>query len=470
MQVSSTRAALLLALSMAALVVWALVQRTSALLTLVRDASSDAADVVETRPTTAGPSAAPTLAPTQLQWRHDDCTAASDFHTTAFTRLKQTGLPFVDEYPPINASVSFDANHVFASPGEFERQMSAALSGDPSRHIVYFTWTPHGFGSNLLSHINYIVFAALNNASVVLVSKGSPYMPRRTPVAARDVTFALNETGLAALSEGLLLWWARHQAKQATVQAWYEEAFAYAQCNLTALRYDEVCRGKRDCDFPPFGPVWTGRGRRGDFFKATRWGMRMLRFSAPLSHMFARVQIARALMRMRANSRRQLDAAVVEAAQGVEVKRAVAVHIRRGDKVESGEASATAFDAFVLACFAAGARNASVVFVLSDDAISGPRFAQAWTKLGGSPAMRVVNRTAIFRPDQSIHAVQDARKGFYWLLTDLRLLVQARVFVGTQSSNMGAIVGALRGFHRCFNAENAVAGYAWSLLADKLDR
>jgi len=203
MRACGPRAALLLALSLAALAVWALVQRTSALLV---DRSDDAgAVVVEAR------SAAPTRAPVQLQRRGGD-----EIHATAFTRLQRSGLPFVDEYPPINASISVDFNHVFDGPsaGAFERQISAAISGDPSRHIVYFTWTPHGFGSNLLSHINYITFAALNNASVVLVSKGSPYIPPRAPMALRNVTFALNETGLPALSEGLLRWWGTRPSRQ----------------------------------------------------------------------------------------------------------------------------------------------------------------------------------------------------------------------------------------------------------------
>jgi hypothetical protein len=42
--------------------------------------------------------------------------------------------------------------------------------------------------------------------------------------------------------------------------------------------------------------------------------------------------------------------------------------------------------------------------------------------------------------------------------------------VGSQSSNLGAVLAALRGWYRCWNAENSKAQYKWVIHSDKLDR
>jgi hypothetical protein len=149
----------------------------------------------------------------------------------------------------------------------------------------------------------------------------------------------------------------------------------------------------------------------------------------------------------------------------------VAVHIRRGDKVASGEAKKVLAANYVQACIAAQReRNASVVVVLSDDAGAHAEFNASWHELGGANFTRIHQRTAIFRPDESRHAVADARRGFWWLLVDLRIMLQADTFVGSQSSNLGAVLAALRGWYRCWNAENSKAQYKWVIHSDKLDR
>jgi len=185
----------------------------------------------------ASPSSCPTLLP---PW--------PILHTTAYSRLKSRSLPFMDEYPPNNFT---KASPVFKT---WETDVSRAISGDPSRWPVYHSWTPHGFGSNLLSNVNYIVYATLHNASITLVSKGSPYNPPRQQIAQNRIAFDMNDTRYEKLNEGLMKWWMRHQAKQATLQAWFEESFAYGElCETMSDRYDDLCWGKRICDFPPFG-------------------------------------------------------------------------------------------------------------------------------------------------------------------------------------------------------------------------
>jgi hypothetical protein len=154
----------------------------------------------------------------------------------------------------------------------------------------------------------------------------------------------------------------------------------------------------------------------------------------------------------------------------------VALHVRRGDKVSSREAEKVNMTHYVRACFAAGQSNAARVLVLSDDISAGPEFAEHWTLLGGSNNTNVTWRTAVFRPDKfrpyrAVNrnkrvdevplSVLEARMGFWWLLVDLRIMVDADVFVGSQSSNLGALVCALRAWTKCWSAENYMREYAW---------
>jgi hypothetical protein len=175
----------------------------------------------------------------------------------AYSRLKARGLPFAETWHPS----PYTNSSVLAN---WEEGVSRAISGDPSRWPVYVSWTPHGFGSNMLSQVNFVVYAALHNASLLLVSKGSalaPPLPR--PVGEN-------------LNTSLLRWWGRHQTKQATLQAWYEESFEYSALGETATdRYKELCWGKPDCDFTPFGPRWAVG--TGDYFKMTRYFLRSWR-------------------------------------------------------------------------------------------------------------------------------------------------------------------------------------------------
>jgi len=188
-----------------------------------------------------------------------------------------------------------------------------------------------------------------------------------------------------------------------------------------------------------------------DYHKMTRYFLREFRRDLN-AFCWARMDTIRSLMRMRPQARKELDDAVnLVLTQVPDRKAMVAIHIRRGDKVASGEAKAVQTGNFVQACLAAGRANASSVIVLSDDEKAGAEFRQSWIELGGSNFTKIVSRTAIFRPDQSKHAVNDARKGFWWLMTDLRIMVQADTFVGSQSSNLGAIVSAMRGWYRCWS-------------------
>jgi hypothetical protein len=185
------------------------------------------------------------------------CLTAS---SNTYALLRSTGLPFSDKLAPSR----------FASAPDVVRRLDLVLSQTHFQDKVFFSWTPHGFGSNMINFANYLSYALFNNISVVLVSKGgSPYDPPSEPVTNLSRSILTN---IKTNNSMLTAWLIAHQTLQATVQAWFEEAFSYSTvCNVQNFEYKERCLTKPDCDFTPFGPLF----RDGeDFHRLVRYFMR----------------------------------------------------------------------------------------------------------------------------------------------------------------------------------------------------
>jgi len=431
--------------------------------------TADDADMVagEDAPRSIAPAAthvAPSsAAPTAFTPRLNTTQSRDAHYATAFQQLESRGFAFVDRYP----DATYLATGRYFKPN-WPEQLSRAISGDPGRERVNFVWTPHGFGSNMINHVNYIIYAALNNATLTLVSKGSPYLPDRPVIEYKDIPWNYSLPPHDIRKH--LRWWANHQSRQNVLQAWFDEFMAYSVPNdTTAERYNELCYAKRDCDFPPFGVLY--RNGSADMYKGAKYFVQGFR-RHEADFCSSRMTVTRALMRLKPAARAELDALVRPLTRDVNMSDAVAVHVRRGDKVGTGEARPTHVSHYVNATvFAARRGNASVVFVLSDADGIGAEFAAHWKAVGASNDTVIVFRRAANRPDKRSDPAQ-SRLGFLWLLVDLRLVVEAGTFVGTQSSTLGVLAAALRGWNRCFNAENgtgykASTPYEWLARKDK---
>ncbi len=152
--------------------------------------------------------------------------------------------------------------------------------------------------------------------------------------------------------------------------------------------------------------------------------------------------ILRRTMRMHPASRRALDARMPPIPR-------VAIHIRRTDKFS--EATPVASYAYLVALHQLTAATTNVTVMSDDPSVKG--------ELGAANY-----RITTTRPDMTKDA-NEAEEAFWNVLVDLRIMVEADIFIGTQSSNLGILACMLRGYNKCYSVESK--DLEWDPLKDK---
>jgi hypothetical protein len=167
-------------------------------------------------------------------------------------------------------------------------------------------------------------------------------------------------------------------------------------------------------------------------------------------HDALKTQLFREILRMQLNERRELDRRQREALSSVKrLQRSdevfkLAIHVRRTDKV-TGEAVQIGCEVFANAVETLLTNKLRVfdkfksvlIHLMSDD----PKVMTEWSEVTGGMgffqskknAIQVNFRAALNRPDRTSD-LQRVEDGFYDLLIDLRLMVEAHAFLGSQSS------------------------------------
>jgi hypothetical protein len=179
--------------------------------------------------------------------------------------------------------------------------------------------------------------------------------------------------------------------------------------------------------------------------------MARLRGKNPALHDAYKTQLIRESMRMTFPARMELDRRQREALKKVrwfysrdDVFK-LAIHVRRTDKVGVGEAVQVGCEVFARAVQDILETQLNVfekyknvlIHLISDDA----GVEKEWSEVAAgmeffrknARAIRVNFRAASNRPDHA-YDVQKAGDGFYQLLIDLRLMIEAHAFLGSQSS------------------------------------
>jgi hypothetical protein len=320
------------------------------------------------------------------------------------------------------------------------------LACAPERVVVNFTFSSHGLGSNMIVLANYIIFASLANLpSLSNVTDG------------RNITLTMSSTPDL-------------QAGTALAASFLRSFTTFAENDTLRLNFNEACRNWDDCIGPRiFGKsdVWKlSSGWLGASLSSRRYGSMNRTWYDQ-----ARAFLWRNLLRVTPTFQKELDENVKRVWGGLEPERpAVTVHIRRDDKVK-GEAQYINTSEFVKAIGKEMPIKFKTLVLLSDDETAGAQLRGNWTldywperfvfrfahpKKSRPDRIRARNRESA----EEIVAMQ--RAGFTWLMTDLRLMLDADLFIGTMSSNLAAVACAMQNnASRCRDMDNPSGQYRW---------
>jgi len=181
------------------------------------------------------------------------------------------------------------------------------------------------------------------------------------------------------------------------------------------------------------------------------------------------------------------ERALPDAAPPHRLRMRVAVHVRRTDKAgPENEAIIIALEHYAAAACEGmrrwAAREAKrrgaqprtvdvVVFLTSDNETMHEPFARELdASISSLPFEVNANVTFHYSPGRPERWPGDSEITFHRLMEDLRLFVDADVFVGTQSSNYGIVACLLRGGDLCMSVEAPAPRFEWRLEVDKMVR
>lgn len=264
----------------------------------------------------------------------------------------------------------------------------------------------------------------------------------------------------------------KHKRKAYSLQYWFEEHFSLPQADTTCFEiYETECQPHPHC----YDQWWENPPNiaRINLWKlATR---EIVNFQARQQDDYnaIKTQIMREVLRLTQETRTELDRQYeevfqstlhVSAAHAESRGKFVTLHIRRTDKVGSehhkGEASLANSTTF-LECLAEqlnlfDGMTLVPVFAVTDGEEVKQEFESALkheANKGLNKKLRVIYRYAPTRPDR-LALDNSVSESYYRLLLDIRLMLHAHVFIGSQSSNLGVLACMLRVHHNCFSVES----------------
>ena len=235
------------------------------------------------------------------------------------------------------------------------------------------------------------------------------------------------------------------------------------RAQTTIEGYRTLCRYHANGTSPCEPPMWTFPGNNEN---AERW---LNRFRNRDVMLFRTVKtlLYRDLLTVTPAMRAEIDRRFAEVVRYPGRRPWVAIHVRRGDKVRKHEADLTEARDYVRACVAAGMADVQDVFIMSDDPGAAREVEGNWTLFGGHRRTTFHRRFDPLRPDKTTVAAHQ-RASFLHLLTDVRVMLESDVFVGTHTSNIGITVCTARAWMRCMDAENPGGQYFWNGSTDKV--
>jgi hypothetical protein len=187
-------------------------------------------------------------------------------------RLRARGVPFVDDWSRWPAPVIMQ---------DWEQVASQAMSVNSKRHHISAIWNPHGFGSNFVSHSNFIIFAMFHNASMVLVKRKDR-----------------NRADFLEAPESVL------ETQRSAPQMLFEELFAYDKVGDTTVEgYRERCRHHANGTSPCEPPIWTFANNNEN---AEKW-LNRFRFSDVSLFRTIKTHLYRALLTVTPKMRQEID-------------------------------------------------------------------------------------------------------------------------------------------------------------------
>ena len=131
----------------------------------------------------------------------------------------------------------------------------------------------------------------------------------------------------------------------------------------------------------------------------------------------------------------------------------MAVHVRRGDKITSGEMQDLALDTYV--CHILAHLDVSRHIYIATDDVSILSYFQA--RLSDKQVQLYYNtfshQKGFDEKTFNAKSVEDVREDMLNMLFDMDMLIHASCFIGTYSSNIGRIVPLYLGFERCHSVD-----------------
>jgi hypothetical protein len=277
------------------------------------------------------------------------------------------------------------------------------------------------------------------------------------------------------------------------LQTGYETFFAFSIENRTSCyNYDQIALDTRYNVYNQYWPY--------DWWSDSFGVLDHFRNEYPTIFLLLRYEIMNLLLQMRPVYYNQLKVKINQVTSHVEDNSAtnnnnfrIGIHIRRTDKITSHEAQLVATHTYVDALLYAITKeeksypnfyhSSIIIYVISDDPTVEEEFTidQVINKFHlvvknqhhNNIQFKLIFRCAASRPDQynKPGQVKEMENSLMELLIDFKLLVDADIFIGTQTSNLGLAICVMRGGHKCFSVENQNNGnfhFEWNNDDDKL--
>ncbi len=365
-----------------------------------------------------------------------------DVDYTSLSRLYRRGVPLVDTWPKNQWKIKTETyKSILSLIGDPKHELVCKKSTEQKQ--VRLAFSPGGFGSIMLSLSDMILYA-------YSLEKQFAFISRRYK----------KNTGEGRWND------------EAVFNNEFEDSFSFFVSKETGCFnfYEAGCSKVNVCR----GPGWSEEpvprlnyiaAHHLDFFLGTR------------------VELLRMLTRLKETTRKKVDAKLTSVDFS---KKNIAIHIRRGDKYR--EAVFVPESYYLEASFMAlGQLDQAIpldtVIITTDHGASAHELVQLWkaSKQGNSeykPVNGFLIRNSVEGNEGRADRVHDrgnstktylaVEQDTVDLLADIKCLVGATLFVGTQSSNFGVLVCYLRGGTDCFNVEKRKAPYAWNHHVDKV--
>jgi hypothetical protein len=351
-------------------------------------------------------------------------------------RFLHRGMPLVDNWPTSIWPLSLkEIKGIYYSIGYPDHDAKCVFHPNPAMSTQIISSVQlRGYGSNLMTLAGDITYAYMTNKRFVMISRRYQKFENE------------NSNKLEFSTE-------------------FENAWSFSEDNDTmCVNWNDACEGgfnvKETCKGPTHLHISLPL-------------LQSLRFARNRFFLGSRVELFRLLTRLRTPKRRLVDENIRKTPiSGV----SVAIHIRRTDKfIEHSPTAAVFYVEAGLHALAKEQEQLESVVVMTDDTSAALVVIDMWNKTvyrhhdkRKKPTLGFFLRDSVAqakeRPDEST----DPDPGTINMMSDLKLLVLAKYFVGTQSSNFGLTACYLRGGVNCFNAEEKHLPYHWDHMHDKL--